>query len=140
VEIFELFFASTNGSIIGLKQSPNGGFKAVREAVYLPTDVRDCLIMAQESAMEALRGDTALAGRRTAQRKVARLLTRPTAAEARCLGDIPHQEGFGGQGRLEQLARPQYSLGGYMLHPLRLIWDLRKTFWRRGFVTRLFSR
>ena len=87
--------------------------------------------------MRKLQSSTARTSRRVALREATRLLSRPTFIEAKCLGDIPHQEGFGGLGRLEQLARPRYSLTGYMAHLPALVWDVRKTFWRSGFMARL---
>ena len=137
VEIFELFFAHTDGSIIGLRRTSSGLFEPVREARILPLEVRDCLVAAQEAAIDKLRTTKKLWLRRAVMWEMARLLSRPSAEEARCLGNIPHQEGFGGFGRLAQLARPRYTLLGYFGHLPEFIWDVRKTFWRRAFLVRL---
>jgi hypothetical protein len=139
VEIFELFFAHTDGSIIGLRRTTSGTFEPVREARRLPAEVRDCLVAAQEAAIDELHKHPKHWSRRAVIREMTRLLSRPSASEARCLGNIPHQEGFGGFGRLAQLARPRYTLRGYLVHLPELIWDIRKTFWRRAFIVRLLG-
>ena len=109
----------------------------VREARRLPLEVSDCLIVAQEAAIDELQTTSKRWTKRAVLHEMARLLSRPSSSEARCLGNIPHQEGFGGFGRLAQLARPRYTLLGYMSHIPELIWDVRKTFWRRAFLVRL---
>jgi hypothetical protein len=140
VELFELFFASTEGSVIGLRRDSSGAFEAAREPQSLPPHVREHIIALQDAALIALRQNPRPLKKQQALRPVARLLLWPTAAEAQTLGDIPHQEGFGGYGRFQQLARVPRGIVFYARHPGRFWHDWRTAFWRRGFLVRLFRR
>lgn len=140
VELFELLFAEPAGSIVGLREGPEGTFAALREPDHDDTAARASLGAAQAGCLQVLQAGGSGIRRNEMLRRVRRLMGRPTAVEAAAIGDIVHQEGFGGHGRLEFLARPHYSLRGYLGHPRELVWDVRKAFWRRGFLVRLFDR
>jgi hypothetical protein len=137
VEIFELFFAETDGSIIGLNQDKSGAFRPVREIGGQTKETLADLASAQAAVMRRLERDGAPTDRAGAIRAISRLLSHPRPEEARYLGDIVHQEGFGGFGRQVRLARPRYTWKEYVHHLGELVWDVRKTFWRAGFIARL---
>jgi hypothetical protein len=140
MQVFELILAEPAGSIEGLREE-NGTFVPIRHEMSALRD-RAALSTLQRAALDALEhmrcGEAA--GKKLALAALARLLSRPTAAEATLLGDLRHQEGIGECGRCEPLARPGMTLREYaLLHPLQLIADLRWSFWRRGFITRLWA-
>jgi hypothetical protein len=135
-EIFEVLLSEQDGSIIGLRQRGRR-FTAVRDAYAMPVNAAARLRLLQESAMAAL--PQSAMSRGEVRRRLRRLLSRPSVEQAVALGDIPHMEGFGGYGRLEAIARPRRRRVGYVQHPGDLVWELRKTFWRSGFMRRLRS-
>lgn len=136
VEFFELCLSESAGSIYGLRQQ-GAAFVPLREGQSAAPAVTTGLQALQAAAVAALASQPADQTRQQAWRGVERLLSHPTLDQARCFGDIVHQEGFGGAGRLQQLAAPRYTLAGYVRHPLLFMTDWRGAFWRRGFTARL---
>jgi hypothetical protein len=135
-EIFEIFFTGREASIIGIEETAPGQFKAVREMLRMPGYVARNLDIMQNAAMGAVR--QANLSRGQVLRRLVRLMSWPTRVEADALGGVPHMEGFGGYGRSAYVARPRYGLLGYLRRMGQLVHDLRKTFWRPGFIRRLW--
>jgi hypothetical protein len=136
-ELFEVFFTrSLEGSIVGLEEVEPGRFEPIRDIVTMPAATARGIDALQLEAVAQISAGKPLP-RREVLRRLRRLLSRPTTAEAAVLGDIPHQEGFGGYGREDKLASPRYGLRQYLLRPGALISELRTTFWRAGYLARL---
>lgn len=136
VEFFELCLSESEGSIYGLRQQ-GAAFVPLRESKSAAPAVTAGLRVLQAAAIGALASQPVDLRRQEAWRGVERLLSHPTSGQARCFGDIVHQEGFGGEGRLQSLAAPRYTLAGYIRHPFIFMADWRGAFWRRGFIARL---
>jgi hypothetical protein len=136
-EIFEVFFTGREGSIIGLNETAPGVFEATKEAYVMPAEKAGLLDLLQGEALDSIKNAQREPKRGEVLRRLRRLLSRPTRAEAEALGDIPHMEGFGGYGRMAPLARPRHRLRHYLRRPGSLMYEFRKTFWRPGFIARL---
>jgi hypothetical protein len=135
-EVFEIFFTGRESSIVGIGEPSPGQFEAIREGLKMPAEMAYKLDVLQDAAMKSVRGVNY--SRSEVLRRLVRLMSLPSRAEADALGDVPHTEGFGGYGRSDYLARPRYSLRGYLRRVGQLAHDWRKTFWRPGFVRRLW--
>lgn len=136
-EIFELFFIGREGSIIGLEELAPGQFKAVQAAILKSESILQGVELMQTEAIRSIKSTQTPLRRSIVRARLRRLLSWPTRSQAIALGDVVHQEGFGGYGRLAHIARPRRSLRGYLLRPTELIYEYRKTFWRPGFIARL---
>jgi hypothetical protein len=136
-EIFEIFFIGREGSIIGLEETAPGQFKAVQAAILKSGSILRGIETMQAEAIRSIQTAPAAPRRSVVRARLRRLLSRPTRVQAAALGDIVHQEGFGGYGRLAHIARPSRRLSGYLLRPAELVYEYRKTFWRPGFIARL---
>jgi hypothetical protein len=138
VEVFELLFAETQSSIVGLEELPDGTVGAVRGGIVMPKQSQLKLAQIQDSAIKALRtGASPTMSRNEVVAALSRLMTNPSLGEVTLLGDIEHQSGFGERGKIAPLARPRYGVFGYLMRPFQLVADWRQAFWRRGFWVRL---
>lgn len=139
VEILEMLLAEPDQSVVGIKQIAEGRFEAVRERAAdnkLTSQVR----IVQAAALAVLNEPkVATKGRTGALWELARLMSRPRPNEARVLGELEHQSGFGGYGKFAALARPTFGPGGYVLRPGRLVADWHQAFWKRGFWVRMLT-
>ncbi len=141
MEIPELFFAETANSIVGIQESADGTFSPVRQGGGMSKEHKAQIERLQAATLAGLRRHDLSGGvsRPAAIAIFRRLMIRPTLNEAYALGELEHQEGFGGFGKHAALARPRYSVWGYVRHPLAFYVDLKSAFWRRGFLTRLIA-
>ena len=65
------------------------------------------------------------------------MLLRPTLGEVFHMGDLPHGEGFGGVTQIEPMVKPlDHPLK--MMNPKGLLAGYRRSFWRRGYLRRLW--
>jgi hypothetical protein len=85
-----------------------------------------------------LRGPRAPVTREAALGPMDRVLTRPTLAQARRLGDLRHAEGFGEVFVRRYIARPP-PLGKLLSNPRALRDGFDASFWREGYKTRLMG-
>lgn len=138
VEVVELLFAATEGTIVRVERERDGEFRPVRAATDCEPYRVDSVRRMQSGAMEFVDDYLALKSRfpelkltrDAAVAELKRLLRHPSAAEARHIGDIPHGEGFGSVYARRLLAIP---------HSLRLLARpkdfrslLRNDYWHAG--------
>lgn len=147
VEIFEWLFCAPHPSVVGFQRSgtgqvrpkfESGEFEQARETTAMQVqagalkfieDALNCFAPGLKPPLIPVGLEVAL---------LDDLLKRPTAQEARLLGDLPHAEGFGGVTQVRSIAQPAAKL----YHPIawaRLISGYRQAFWRRGYLCRLWS-
>jgi hypothetical protein len=147
VEIFEWLFCAPHPSVVGFQRSgtgqvqpkfESGEFEQARETTAMQVqagalkfieDALNCFAPGLNPPLIPVGLEVAL---------LDDLLKRPTAQEARLLGDLPHAEGFGGVTQVRSIAQPAAKL----YHPIawaRLISGYRQAFWRRGYLCRLWS-
>lgn len=138
VEVVELLFSATEGTIVRIERDAGGNFNPVRATTDLEPYRIESITRLQAGAMAFVDDYLALKSRfpelaltrdaATAQLK--RFLRHPSAAEARYIGDIPHGEGFGAIYARRLLAYP-HSLR-MLARPQAFRWILRHDYWHAG--------
>jgi len=138
VQLAEFICTTQRGSLHGFRSSGND-VVPVHGAVDHGTGQREALAQLREGTLSFARG---LAAERTvfgAQaispeaglRHFARTVTKPTAEEAQCIGDIRHGDGLGTD-RLRALA----AFGDAPATRESLIADYNRAYWRTGLLAR----
>ncbi|UJP04454.1 MAG: HAD-IA family hydrolase [Nitrosomonas sp.] len=143
VEVFEWFFCAPHGSVVSFEQTPEGikpKFGSIRNEQYRIDTAQQMQAGALQFIDDALNCFSILPPPITsdlALSLVKDLLVRPTAKEAREIGDIYHSEGFGNVEKARPIAHPS-------AHPCNpfawtnLLKDYRKSFWRAGYRRRMW--
>lgn len=138
VEVVELLFAATEGTIVRIGRESDGQFRPVRATNDLEPYRVESVTRMQSGAMEFVEDYLALKSRfpelvlprDAATAQLTRMLRHPTAAEARFIGDIPHGEGFGSIYSRRLLAFP-HSLR-MLARPRTFRSILRNDYWHAG--------
>lgn len=138
VEVVELLFAATEGTIVRIERESDGQFRPVRATNDLEPYRIESVARMQSGVMEFVEDYLALKSRfpelvlprEAATAQLKRLLRHPTATEARLVGDIPHGEGFGAIYSRRLLAFP-HSLR-MLVRPRAFRSILRHDYWHAG--------
>ena len=137
MEVFELCLAEPAGSIIRIAEPAPGQFRAVRERHTMPLALVTHIQSMQQAALTELERHPGRLGKRRAMAGLRRLVAWPTPSEADLLGGLLFYEGFAGVGKQAPLALPAHTMAWYRAHPMELLLDWHRSFWPRGFWTRL---
>ena len=144
VEIVELLFSATEGSVTRIDRDANGAFVPVRDASDLEPHRVDSIQKLQAGALEFVDDYARLKNRfyqlrlprEVALTQLERVLLAPTRQEAECLGEIPHGEGFGDVYTQRFIARPP-APRLLLTRPRKFRRQIRQAFWRVGCLARL---
>jgi predicted HAD superfamily hydrolase len=141
VEIFELMFSTTEGSLVRMERTPSGDFTPIRHPVdrtdlYRNESVEKLQVGAMQFVADYLSvkrefPDLAMTPE-IAITEVRRVLREPAAAEARHLGDITHTRDFGDSMRVPIAPR----LGALALLGRRRYIRWQEGTWRAGIAAR----
>ena len=138
VEVVELLFSATEGTIVRIERDADGNYFPVRASTDLEPYRIESIVRMQQGAMQFVDDYLALKARfphltlskDTAAAQLKRFLRHPSEAEARYVGDIPHGEGFGAIYARRLLAYP-HSLR-MLAQPQSFRWVLRQDYWHAG--------
>ncbi|WP_315812691.1 hypothetical protein [Bradyrhizobium sp. SZCCHNR2028] len=138
VEVVELLFSATEGTIVRIERDVDGNYFPVRASTDLEPYRVESIVRMQQGAMQFVDDYLALKVRfpdlalskDAAAAQLKRFLQYPTEAEARHVGDIPHGEGFGAVYARRLLAYP-HSLR-MLARPQSFRWVLRHDYWHAG--------
>ena len=138
VEVVELLFSATEGTIVRIERDAGGNYVPVRASTDLEPYRIESITRLQQGAMQFVDDYLALKARfpdltlsrDAAAAQLKRFLRHPTEAEARYVGDIPHGEGFGAIYARRLLAYP-HSLR-MLARPQPFRWVLRQDYWHAG--------
>jgi predicted HAD superfamily hydrolase len=144
VEIVELLFSATEGSVTCIERKPNGEFTPVMDDSDLEPHRVDIIRHLQAGAMEfaeeyaRLKAHFSNLGlvQATAVAQLQRVLLHPTRREAECLGNISHGEGFGDVYTKRLIARPPSSRL-MLTSPRQYRKQFCQAFWEIGCLARL---
>lgn len=146
VEIFEWLFCAPHPSVLGFQRSESGEILPRFESGEFEREREDTAMQVQSGALRFVEDALSCLGPGIKPPPIppgfevsllGELLQRPTAREARLLGDLPHAEGFGGVTQVRSIAQPvvkPYNPFGWP----KLVRGYRQAFWRKAYLRRLW--
>ena len=144
VEILEWIFSANHGSVLRFSKGAKG-IQPVLERSEIDKEKTALAQRMQRGALDFVddflaqweSSDKIEITPQLASRPLLHLLRHPSLEEARKLGDLPHAEGFGDVYVQRPIAKPSATLFNPFAYR-RLAQGYKNSFWRRGYLKRLF--
>lgn len=146
VEVIEFLFTNPDqASLVGIAQSPSGGYLPVEGEHDSSQEARDLLAAIQSSAIDFVKDFKSMTNklppslltldRDVAFRALKWVIEEPSDMVAIAIGSVQHSFAAGSISRY--IGRPMHSAHYYRKHPDALRREFDEAFWKQGFIKNL---